>query len=234
MTLSAAARFAGFPLQTLEFLNKLAQNNDREWFQAHRADYEQHVIEPSLDFICAMEAPLAALSSRFLCIPKRTGGSLLRIYRDTRFARDKRPYKTNIGIHFRHDGFPDIHGPGLYFHVGLDECFVGGGIWRPEPRSLGLIRQRIVDKPKLWASARKVAAQLPGGEFFGESLKRVPSGYATDHPFADDLRRKDFVIARTFEPGLLHSTELLDFATETYGAMRPLMKFLCDSQGARF
>ncbi|NBR10535.1 MAG: DUF2461 family protein, partial [Opitutaceae bacterium] len=114
--------------------------------------------------------------------------------------------------------FPDIHGPGLYFHVGLDECFVGGGIWRPEPRSLAQIRQRIVDKPKLWAGARKVAAQLPGGQFFGESLKRVPGGYAADHAFADDLRRKDFVIARTFEPGLLHSTEFL---------IPPIPPFLC-------
>ena len=107
--MNAPAPFPGFPPHTLSFLHQLAQNNEREWFQAHRADYESGVLEPALDFISAMEAPLAKISPRFMCIPKRVGGSLLRIYRDTRFARDKRPYKTNIGIHFRHEDFAAFH-----------------------------------------------------------------------------------------------------------------------------
>ena len=232
--MNATAPFPGFPPHTLSFLHQLAQNNEREWFHAHRADYESGVLEPALDFICAMEAPLAGISPRFLCIPKRVGGSLLRIYRDTRFARDKRPYKTNIGIHFRHQDFADIHGPGLYFHVGLDECFVGGGIWHPERPVLDKIRQHIIDKPKQWASVRTVLTALPGSSFFGESVRRTPPGCPPDHPWLEDLKRKDFVIARPFEAGLLHEAALHALVVETYATMKPFMKFLCASQGARF
>ena len=229
----ASPAFQGFTPQTLEFLHKLAQNNQRDWFLEHKNDYEQQVLEPALDFICAMEQPLAGLSPRFLCIPKRQGGSLLRIYRDTRFARDKRPYKTNIGIHFRHDAFRDIHGPGLYFHVGLDECFVGGGIWHPEPDSLQRIRQHMVDRPRQWQAALRATRGGLGLSLWGEQLQRVPRGWSADHPLADDLRRKDFVLARDFDEGLLYSPDIVDFVMETYAAMKPFMKFLCESQGAR-
>lgn len=226
--------FPGFPHATLAFLHKLSQNNEREWFQAHKSDYEQRVLEPSLDFICAMEKPLALLSSRLLCVPKRVGGSLMRIYRDTRFAHDKRPYKTNIGIHFRHDAFRDIHGPGFYFHVGLDECFAAGGIWHPEPPALEKIRQHIVDQPKAWASVRRALAKLPDGAFHGEAVKRVPRGFAADHPWVEDLKRKDFIVSRRFDESLLYAPELQDFVLETFDTLKPLMKFICTSQGIRF
>ncbi len=234
MTAIASGGFKGFSPQALAFLHKLSQNNQREWFHAHKGEYEQLVLEPALDFISAMEAPLAKISPRFLCVPKRMGGSLLRIYRDTRFARDKRPYKTNIGIHFRHDAFRDIHGPGLYFHVGLDECFVGGGIWHPEPAALARIRQHLLDQPRPWTAAKRVETRLPGATLLGASLQRVPRGFPPDHPLAQDLKRKDFVLARPFDEGLLYSPDLPEFVTETYQALQPFMKFLCASQGARF
>ena len=229
----AASSFQGFSPGTLEFLHKLAQNNRRDWFMEHKAEYEALVLEPALDFISAMEAPLAKLSPRFLCVPKRQGGSLLRIYRDTRFARDKRPYKTNVGIHFRHDTFRDIHGPGLYFHIGLDECFLGGGIWHPEPDPLQRIRQHIADRPRPWRDALRATRGPLGFSLWGEQLQRVPRGWAADHPQAEDLRRKDFVLAREFDEGVLYGSELIDFVTESYAAMKPFMKFLCESQGAR-
>lgn len=234
MNSATAARFPGFPEKTLAFLHKLSQNNERDWFQAHKADYEAGVLEPSLDFIQALEQPLAKLSPRLLCIPKRVGGSLMRIYRDTRFAHDKRPYKTNIGIHFRHDAFRDIHGPGYYFHVGLDECFAAGGIWHPEPASLEKIRQHIVDQPKAWGAVRRATSRLGDSAFHGDAAKRVPRGFAADHPWVEDLKRKDFIVTRRFDEGLLYSADLQDFVLETYAALKPLMKFICTSQGMRF
>jgi len=233
-TSPAPASFPGFAPAALEFLHKLSQNNNREWFQANKAAYERDLLEPALDFIQAMEQPLARLSPRLLCVPKRMGGSLLRIYRDTRFARDKRPYKTNLGVHFRHDAFRDIHGPGYYFHIGLDECFIGCGIWHPETEVANRIRQHICDQPRAWSRARAVAAEGTGFQFFGTALRRVPRGFPADHGHADDLRRKDFIVTRTFDAGLLHEPGLVDFVAESYAAAAPLMRFLCASLGAKF
>lgn len=231
---TSAPTFGGFTPAALEFLHRLSQNNDRAWFQAHRDAYERDLLEPALDFIQALEKPLARLSPRLLCIPKRVGGSLLRIHRDTRFARDKRPYKTNLGVHFRHEAFRDIHGPGLYFHIGLDECFLGCGIWHPEPEVANRIRQHICDQPRAWARARAVAADESGFAFHGEAFKRVPRGFPADHRYVEDLKRRDFLVTRRFDEGVLFEPALVDFVVEHYTATAPLMRFLCASLGAKF
>lgn len=229
-----AAGFRGFTPRTLAFLHQLSRHNDRDWFQAHKAEYEREVLEPSLDFIQALEPPLARISPRLLCIPKRMGGSLLRIYRDTRFAHDKRPYKTNVGMHFRHDAFRDIHGPGCYFHIGLDECFIGCGIWQPDPGTATKIRQHIVDRPRAWQAARRVVAGDSVFEFHGTVMKRAPRGFPPDHGAVEDLKRKDFLVVRPFDEGLLYSPDIVDFAAEHYAQAAPLMRFLCASLGAKF
>lgn len=237
MARSAPARtpgFRGFTPRTVAFLHKLSQNNNRDWFQAHKAEYERDLLEPALDFIQALERPLARLSPRLLCVPKRVGGSLLRIYRDTRFAHDKRPYKTNLGVHFRHDAFRDIHGPGYYFHIGLDECFIGSGIWHPDPPTATRIRQHIVDQPRAWQAARRIAADGAAFQFFGEQLKRVPRGFPADHRAVEDLKRKDFIVTCRFDEGLLFEPEIVDFVAERYAEAAPLMRFLCKSLGATF
>ena len=225
--------FRGFTPRTLEFLHKLSQHNNRDWFQAHKADYERDLLEPALDFIQALERPLARISPRLLCVPKRVGGSLLRIHRDTRFAHDKRPYKTNLGMHFRHDAFRDIHGPGYYFHIGLDECFIGCGIWHPDPPSATRIRQYIVDQPRAWQAARRVAASDGGYAFFGEQLKRVPRGFPADHRAVEDLKRKDYIVTRGFDEGLLFEPDIVAFVAESFARAAPLMRFLCTSLGAK-
>ena len=155
LVLSGSAPFRGFAPETLAFLHKLAQNNTREWFHAHKPEFEAVVVTPALDFIEAMATPLSHISPHFLCIPKRVGGSLFRIYRDTRFAHDKRPYKTNIGIHFRHDADFDVHAPGYYLHIGVDECFLACGMWQPERPALNRIRTQIAEQPKQWGSVRR-------------------------------------------------------------------------------
>lgn len=127
-----AVRNVAFRPETLRFLEELALNNERAWFQEHKRRYEQDVLDVALQFIEAMQAPLAELAPHFVAMPTRVGGSLMRVYRDTRFARDKSPYKTNIGIQFRHEQASDVHSPGYYVHIHPQEVFVGVGLWRPE------------------------------------------------------------------------------------------------------
>lgn len=236
LTASAPPAFKGFTPATMAFLHRLAQNNNRAWFQAHRTEFEDAVITPALDFIEAMAAPLGRISPHFLCIPKRVGGSLFRIYRDTRFAHDKRPYKTNVGIHFRHEADFDVHAPGYYFHLGVDECFLACGMWRPERGALNRIRATIVDQPEKWGSVRRAIGRAKHFAFRGERLKRLPPDVPApeNHPWKEDLKHKDFIVLREFDEGVLYDSQLLDFACTTYAAATPFMRFLCATQGARF
>jgi uncharacterized protein (TIGR02453 family) len=191
-------------------------------------------MTPALDFIEAMDAPLRRLTPHFTAIPKRVGGSLMRIHRDVRFGRDKRPYKTNVGIHFRHEAGKDVHAPGYYFHIGLDECFLAAGIWHPDGPSLARIRERIQESPAQW---KKAAAARPFASLFtlsGEALRRVPRGVPAEHECAEDLKRKDFIGVMQFEPGLLFEPGLIEFTAGAYAKATPLMKFLCASQELPF
>jgi len=136
-----------FSKKTFEFLAQLEKNNNRDWFNDHKSQYEEYVREPALDFIRQMQAPIAELSSHFVASDKKVGGSLMRIHKDARFSKDKTPYKINVGIQFRHFMGKDVHAPGFYFHLANDECFIGAGIWRPESKALNAIRTCIDENP---------------------------------------------------------------------------------------
>jgi effector-binding domain-containing protein len=110
-------------------------------------------MEPALAFIQAMAPAIATISPHFVASARRLGGSLMRIHRDTRFARDKSPYKINIGIQFRHERGRDVHAPGCYVHIVPGSCFLGAGIWHPDPKALRAIRTEIVEQPALWQRA---------------------------------------------------------------------------------
>ena len=119
-----------------EFLLDLKDNNTRPWFEENKERYRSDVRDPVLDFIAAFAEPLANISPHFRADPRPNGGSLFRIYRDIRFARDKRPYKTNAGAHFRHSAGKNAHAPGFYLHLEPGECFAGCGVWRPDSNAL--------------------------------------------------------------------------------------------------
>ncbi len=124
-------RYTGFEPRTIRFLEQLRDNNDREWFKANKQRYEEDVLDVALRFIISMQEPLRDIAPRFTAVPTRVGGSLMRVYRDTRFSKNKLPYKTNIGIQFRHEQAKDVHSPGYYVHIEPDEVFIGVGMWRP-------------------------------------------------------------------------------------------------------
>ena len=119
-----ARSYATFEPETLEFLAELQNNNNRPWFKLNKHRYEEQVLDPALDFIRSMYEPLQQIAPHFTAVARQSGGSLMRVYRDTRFSRDKTPYKTNIGIQFRHEQARDVHSPGYYLHIDPDEVFI--------------------------------------------------------------------------------------------------------------
>ena len=223
-----------FTESTLRFLDELAAHNDRAWFEANKARYESLVREPALHFISAMAQPLEAFAPNFRADPRKVGGSLMRIHRDTRFSRDKSPYKTNVGIQFRHAVGKDVHAPGFYLHIAIDGCFLGAGCWRPEADVLGRIRDRIVAKPDAWVAATGDRGFTRHWALAGESLSRPPRGFAADHPAIEDLKRKDFVGICALDSGQVAGKGLVRLATDRFAAAAPLMRFLCDALEVRY
>ncbi len=220
-----------FGKATFAFLDELAANNDKAWFEANKPRYEALVREPALEFIAAMADPLREFAPHFRAEPKKMGGSLMRVYRDTRFARDKTPYKTNIGIQFRHELGKDVHAPGYYVHIARDECFFGAGCWHPDADLLGRIRDLIAAQPERWFAARDDRKFSAHWALAGDSLTRPPRGFAADHPAIDDLRRKDFIGLAALSASQVTGKDLVRLAAERFAAATPLMKILCDAQG---
>src|ERR1700753_1280926 len=148
------AKFEGFPKDFYAFFRELKAHNEREWFEDNKQRFRDHVQAPMSAFIEAMAPELKKVSKYFVADPRPNGGSMFRIYRDVRFSKDKRPYKEHAACHFRHTAGKDVHAPGFYMHFGDDEVFFGGGMYMPDPKSLGRIRDAIVGKPADWKAIR--------------------------------------------------------------------------------
>ena len=226
--------FRSFGPELAAFLEELHSNNERSWFAANRERYEETVREPARAFIRAMAPALAAISPHFRADDRKTGGSLMRIHRDTRFSRDKTPYKTNVGIQFRHALGRDVHAPGFYVHLEPGSAFLGAGVWRPDSAALFMIRSRIDEEADMWRGIRDGAAF--GGPFRlgGESLKRLPRGFAKDHPLAEDLKRKDFIAIHELPPGDALGPAFPDLAAARMRDAGGFMRFLCEALDVPF
>ncbi len=216
-----------FPPSYFKFLRDLKKNNDRDWFKASKARYEADVKDPSLTFVAAMSAPLSKVSSRFVADPRPGGGSMFRSYRDARSARDKSPYKTHVGLHFRHERAKDVHAPGFYLHLEPGELFVGVGIWHPDTQSQRKIREAMVDDTKAWKRATSGKKFRDMHELVGDSLKRPPRGFDADHPLIEDLKRKDFISVHRLTQKDAAAPDFADRVIAGFKAGAPLMKFLC-------
>jgi uncharacterized protein (TIGR02453 family) len=219
--------FKGFDPSSFDFLRELGANNHRDWFQANKARYESLILEPSLDFIATMSTHLHKISDHFDAIPKRSGGSLMRVYRDTRFSKDKTPYKTNIGIQFRHQLGKDVHAPGFYLHIEPDECFVGVGMWRPDSTALRGVRERIDERPQEWRKATRGKRFRETFELSGDSLKRPPKGFDPDHEYLTDLKRKDHIAITRFGEAEVTSPDFVRWTSRAFRLGTPYMRFLC-------
>ena len=218
-----------FTSETFKFLTQLKKNNNRDWFNKNKDRYEALVREPSLEFIESAAAPLKKISEHFVAIPKKMGGSLMRVYRDTRFSKDKTPYKTNIGIHFRHEFGKNVHAPGYYLHIAPGETFLGLGIWHPDSDALKKIRSYMQEEPTRWKRAINAKTFKDTFELAGASLKKAPLGIEKDHPMIDDLKRKDFIGVTTLGEDTILSNDLLKTVSEHFKKGNNLMRFLCDA-----
>ncbi|UIL30282.1 DUF2461 domain-containing protein (plasmid) [Rhizobium leguminosarum] len=208
----------------------------KDWFDANRTRYQQHVQQPMLSFIETMSPWLAAHTPAFLADTRTNGGSLFRIYRDTRFSSDKSPFKTNVGCNFRHRIGKDAHAPGFYVHISPDEIFFGGGIWSPPTPVLNNIRDAIVAQPDRWRAivgGKAFTLQL-GGLAESDTLKTVPRGYAKDHPFAHDLQRKSIYAFASCTEEQVCAVDFPDKVMTAFATLAPLMKFTTDALGLRW
>ena len=178
---------AFFSPELFDFLRQLKRHNNRDWFAKNKGRYLKVVQDPALLFIAGFAPHLRKLSPHFVADPRPTRGSLFRIYRDTRFSSDKRPFKTHLGVHFSHASGKDAHAPVFYLHLEPDNCFAAAGVWHPDSSALTKIRMAIVAEPGQWAKARRKL------ELEGDSLLRPPRGFDPNHPFIEDIKRKDFV-----------------------------------------
>lgn len=222
-----------FSRKTFKFLTELEKNNNRDWFDANKHRYEEDVREPALAYIEAMAPHLAKISDSFVASPKKVGGSLMRVYRDIRFGKDKTPYKTNIGIQFRHVAGKDVHAPGFYMHIESKEVFIGAGIWRPDSQTVGNVRMHMDENQAEW---KKIHKHLLKKNFalHGESLKRAPKGMDPEHPLIEDLRRKDFIAIQNLKKSLVTDKDFVKKSAAVFASSNPLVKFICEANDLDF
>lgn len=231
---TAEAATRSFGPELFRFLRDLKANNTREWFAENKDRYEDAVRTPALDFVLDFVPYLAEISPHFVADPRPSGGSLFRIHRDTRFSKDKSPYKTYTGIQFRHELGRDAHAPGFYLHLEPKAVFAGAGVWHPDGTALAMIRDAIVAAPRAWRSATSGKAFRRELELGGDTLKRAPAGYDPEHPLIEDLKRKDFICYRTFEEREVCSPDFVEQLAGAFRAASPLVGFLCSALDVPF
>lgn len=229
-----APRYAGFTAESVAFLNELAANNNREWFKENKSRYEEQVLDVALHFIQSMHDPLAGIAPHFVAQATRVGGSLMRVYRDTRFSKNKTPYKTNIGIQFRHEMAKDVHAPGYYVHVDPEQVFLGVGMWRPDSDPLRAIRERIAAKPAEWKRTMSDPKFRKHFSLGGEVLTRPPRGFDKEHELIEDIKRKSFIAVKYLDVADCQSPQFQRKVESVFKAGTPYMRFLCKAVGVPF
>ena len=224
-----------FSAASFTFLRALARNNNREWFHAHKPDYETHVREPFQRLLIDLGPIVSGISPHYRSDPKAMGGSLFRIQRDTRFANDKSPYKSWQGARLFHERRREVTAPSFYLHLQGGNCFVGAGLWHPGADTVRRVRHFILDNPANW----KTAAHDPGlhrrFDFDNsEMLVRMPRGFPAEFEFADDLRRKNFVAMRPLDDTLLTGPRLLKTLQTDLATLAPFVDYLCAALDLEF
>lgn len=219
---------AYFSDDLFRFLVRLKRNNKREWFQAHHAEYESCLRDPALRFITDLAGPLNQITPHLVADLRPSRGSLFRIYRDTRFSYDKRPYKTHVGMRFSHRG-KDVHSPGFYLHLEPGGSFAACGLWHPEQPTLLKVRTAIVSRPDEWRKIRKLLNWDDASK-----LTRPPRGFPRDHEFVEDLKLRDLGTAIDFTDKQVCSPKFMDLFVTACRKMSPLGEFLSSAVGLKF
>ncbi len=216
--------FPGFPKEGMQFLSALKRNNRREWFQPRKHVYDEQVKAPMTELVTALNAEMMRFAPDYVNEPAK---AIYRIYRDTRFSKDKTPYKTHIGAIFPRRGLEKHGGGGLYFGVSAKEIEVAGGVYMPGPETLRAIRMHLAEHH---AEFRKVIANRKlrklMGEMHGEQLSRVPKGFPADHAAADLLRYKQWLFYVMLDAKLATTAKLMVEVRQRFEVMMPFLDFL--------
>src|SRR5262249_5308204 len=216
-----------FTRATFGFLRDLKANNNRDWFLENKDRFESTVREPFLHFIADFSGKLEKINPHFGADPRPNVGSMMRIYRDIRFSKDKSAYKTWIAAHcYHHDTAEDSAAPAFYLHIDNDHCLTAGGMWRPDSVALKRVRDSIVKRPAAWQTVRRSKLLEDEG-----STARPPKGYKADHPFIEDIKRKSFCAGVQFKPSEVCDPGFLNAYSAACKKMSPLMKFLTEAVG---
>lgn len=218
--------FSGFSKDFFDFFEDLKKNNNRTWFNDNKKRYVEFVVNPISEFIVCIAPRLKKISSHYTADPRPHGGSMFRIYRDTRFSKDKTPYKTYAGIQFRHKAGKSAHAPGFYVHLATDGLYFGGGVWTPPAPHLNRIRDYIADNVRAWARVSNAKKVRDVGGIKGNSLKRPPRGFDAEHIHIEDLKRKSFYVMTEAEPSAAMKPEFIDEVTEAFRRAVPLNRFI--------
>lgn len=219
--------FPGYSASAVAWLRALPENNNREWFAANKEIYEREVKMPTVALVTALNETLAAdMPEYFQDQPEKT---IFRIYRDTRFRKDKTPYKTHVGAVFGRRGMAD-KASGFYFQISAEGVGIAGGSYMPPSDSLLAIRTKIASSYEEFAGLLKdKKLRKVMGELQGDALARPPKGFAPDHPGINFLKKKQFYFWKELPPDLLTSRKLEKEILAHFAVMRPVMLFLDDA-----
>ncbi|MYA02571.1 MAG: DUF2461 domain-containing protein [Chloroflexi bacterium] len=224
-----------FSEELIDFLVGLSANNEREWFNARKDVYETVLREPALEYIRQVGGPLADISPHIRASDRKQGGSLMRIYRDVRFSRDKSPYKTNVGIQFRHESGKDVHAPGYYVHISIEECFIGAGSWMPDRDALLAYRRAVSEHPREWLALKELAETSEWSiDGHHDMLKRPPRGFSADDPMIEDIKRKHFIVTHRMDVDEVTAPDFVDYTIDRFRESKEWMAFLAKAIGLPF
>jgi uncharacterized protein (TIGR02453 family) len=223
-----SGRFNGFPEGCIEFYKNLRANNNKAWFDQHRDDFDSYVMAPAREFVIEMGDMLRRISPGVHAVPK-INKSIFKIYRDTRFSRDKIPFKTNLAIWFWEGYRKRMDCSGYYFHLEPDSLMIGVGIYMFSKSLLREYRDSVVH-PKYGAALVKAIGEVKrSGDYYigGRHYKKTPRGYDPDHENSDLLLFNGFYIGTESKiPDELHSAGILDYCFERYRDMSPVHRWL--------
>lgn len=216
--------FAGFPKAAATFFRGLARNNNREWFLPRKPMFEEKVKQPMRQLVAALNGEMKRFAPLHVTDPDK---AIYRIYRDTRFSQDKKPYKEHLAAYFPRRGMGRDTAAGYYLAVSHKSLAIGGGVYMPTPEILLALRNRIAERHAEFRRliGSKTLRKL-FGEMHGDQLSRAPKGFAADHPAADLLRYKQYVFYVELPADLVTSSELFGEVRKRFETLTPLVDFL--------
>lgn len=217
--------FTGFPKETFTFLSSLGDNNSKEWFEAHRGDYEAYYVAPAKDFVEAIGPKLRAISKTVNFEPK-INGSIFRINRDVRFSKDKRPYKTDLDLWFWEGNKRGWDMPGFFLRLTPKMIYAGAGMHQFLPDRLAAYRKAVLDN-RASAALETIIANL-GKLQLGEPIRKsVPRGFDAKHPRASLLLHEGLhALLETPLPKTVHRAEFVGTCLDAFREAAPIAKWL--------